>query len=700
MNSLINTVTHLPTETHPLHPPETSATSGLPHFHRLIDAEGVCWLTFDSPRSKANVWNADSLKEFNSHLEAIEHNPEVKALVLQSAKDGIFIAGADLKAIRSQHGDRVRELIWLGQGVFERLAHLPIPKVALIHGACAGGGYEVTLACDWRLASDHRSTKIGLPETQLGILPAWGGSTRLPQLIGLSKALRVITGGQLMSAKAALKSELVDEVVPREHLAPLARRYLQKERGKSYHWENYWPLSNVIAHMAKQKVRQKTRGLYPAILKAVDVAARGVNKPTEEGLRLERDAVDVLVRRPETRHLIDLFFRREEAAKKQPTMGTVLPVHEAVVVGAGVMGAGIAEVIASKGVQVLMADVSTEALAHGLGRIQEMVNEGVKRRVWTPTQGRDVMDHITPEHQSVPLHRYHLVIEAATENMELKKRLFQDLAARTAPDAILATNTSALSVEELAQTVPHPERVIGLHFFNPAHRMPLVEVVVLPETSPDVIATAIGFVQRLGKTPVVVQDSPGFVVNRILMPYLMEAVKLHNSGVPAQLIDEAMLDFGMPMGPIRLLDEIGLDVAAHVSRTLSAAYPDRLPHLNTLEQMVTAGRLGRKSGRGFYDYPLPRNHIPAFNITDEHLKDTVQLKLALLLSNEAARCLKEGVAASVEDIDLAMVLGTGYPAFRGGPLTWLDDIGHDYAALELRHFSHGLAGPHSYEPAF
>ncbi len=643
------------------------------HFRKEVDHDGIAWITFDSPQSSANVWNEETLREFNHNLEVIEHDTRVKALVLRSAKDRIFVAGADLKSIRSMPHARVNDLIWLGQAVFDRLARLKVVKIAAIHGACMGGGFEVALACDWRIASDHASTKIGLPETLLGILPAWGGSTRLPRLIGVGKALELITTGKLLNASAAKRAGLVSHVVPFERLEMLARRMVRGRRPQTrFHLQNY--LAPVIGRIAKKKVLAKTRGLYPSITKAIDVVTRAVRGTIDDGLKLEREAVAELIQHRDSARLIDIFFKREEASKRPAASGTVIPVQDAVVIGAGVMGAGIAHTLASRGVRVLMTDIATDSLARGLERIHGLVSDATRRRLVTKVQARDALDRISTTHVPVPLNRHHLIIEAATESMDLKKKIFADLASRVSEDTILATNTSALSVAELAKTVPHPERVIGLHFFNPVHRMPLVEIITLPETSPDVLATTVGFVQKLGKTPVVVKDSPGFLVNRILVPYLMEAVRLHESGIPVKDIDDAMLEFGMPMGPLRLLDEIGLDVASHVAKTLSDAFPDRFPHTDALDKMVAAGQLGKKNGHGFYRYEKGREIAQGAH-ADLPRHESIRTNLALLISQEAMRCLKEGIARDADDIDLAMVLGTGYPPFRGGPITFARDTG-------------------------
>lgn len=647
------------------------------HFKVSVAHDGIAWVVFDSPKSAANVWNEETLREFNHHLELLEHDTRVKTLVLLSAKERIFVAGADLKAIREMPHDKVADLIWLGQAVFDRLSRLKMTKIAAIHGAAMGGGFEVALACDWRIASDHESTKIGLPETQLGILPAWGGSTRLPRLVGVRKAMELITSGKLLNAKAAQKAGLVSHVVAPERLEALARKLAHEKKSPAapFLWENVFPLPLLVGRLTERKVREKTRGLYPGVSKAVEVVAQATNGEIEDGLKLEREAVDELIKNPETGRLIDLFFKREEASKRPAPTGTAIPIQDAVVIGAGVMGSGIAHTLASRGVRTLMTDVTNDSLARGMERIHGLVSDAARRRLVTKVQARDTMDRISITHTPVPLNRYHLVIEAATESMELKKKIFADLAVRVSSDTILATNTSALSVAELAATVPHPERVVGLHFFNPVHRMPLVEIITLPETAPDVLATVVRFVQKIGKTPVVVKDSPGFLVNRILVPYLMEAVRLHESGVPVKDIDDAMLEFGMPMGPMRLLDEIGLDVAAHVAGTLAAAFPDRFPKSRALDEMVASGQLGKKTGLGFYRYKDGKEVVLKREKPAMPQHESLQARLALLLSQEAMKCLKEGIVRSADEVDLAMVLGTGYPPFRGGPVTYARDQG-------------------------
>jgi 3-hydroxyacyl-CoA dehydrogenase / enoyl-CoA hydratase / 3-hydroxybutyryl-CoA epimerase len=679
------------------------------NIRRVLRPDGVCVLTFDRPDSAANVFDRATLAELDAQLAFIENQPDVQGVVLASAKPSIFIAGADLHALGkfpSTPGTvppDLPALIELGQRVFNRLAALSVPTVAAIHGACVGGGFELALACDYRVASPDKATKIGLPETQLGILPAWGGSTRLPRLIGLPLALDVILGGKTLPAKVALKRGMVDELAPKQQLVDLAvQRILggsATPRRTAHALTNNALSAAVIAARARSQVWQRTRGHYPAVLKALDVAVSGLRKSVSGSLALEREAVLELAQSEAARNLIRVFFLQERAKKLGTGQASSLALHSsekhgkasetgwkpvlrATVIGAGVMGAGIAQWLTSRGVQVTMTDIDTDAVARGVAKVAELYRAGAKRRVFTPVEMRQGMDRLTPFTGEPPLRHMDLVIEAAVERMDLKKRIFQGLAARSSPDTILATNTSALSVAGLADATPCPERVIGIHFFNPVHKMQLVEVVRGPRTSPDVVARAVRFVQQTGRLPVLVNDSPGFVVNRILMPYLLEAGHLFEHGARIEDIDAAMLDFGMPMGPLRLVDEVGVDVAAHVARTLVEQFSPRLRMPMILEKMLQAGQLGRKADHGFYLHntkrPVPHTELAMFRVAEDSAgldRNVLQEGMVMLMVNEAARCLEEGVVGTPADVDFAMIMGTGFAPFRGGPLRHADALG-------------------------
>ena len=649
------------------------------HFHfQLNGSHGV--LTFDREGSSANIFDRPALVELNEKLDALSAHPELSGLIIRSAKPSIFIAGADLKVLSSLQGDDLRDLIELGQSTFQKLARLPYVTVAAIHGACVGGGCELALACDWRVASDASSTKIGLPETNLGILPAWGGTTRLPRLIGLTNALPIILGGKVLAAGAAKAKGLVDAVVPRENLEAHALTFL--DRGKRrlkpfYHLHN--PISvAVIGAKARSALQAKSRGLYPGPEAALDVALASCSGPVEEGFRRERDAILKLAPRPETRQLLRLFFLQERAKKHRVVAAEPRKIDRCAVIGSGVMGAGIAYWLSTRGHDVILRDLDDAALARGMKSIAKNYDESRSRRILTPTAAARGMDRIHPSAVNVPLDRCDLVIEAAVERLDIKQKVFADLSTRVRPDTILATNTSALPIHELAGVISHPERLIGLHFFNPVHRMPLVEVVRTATTSDETLATAVAFVRSLGKSPVVVRDSPGFLVNRILMPYLVEAARFFERGGDPKILDDAMLDFGMPMGPLRLLDEVGLDVSAHVARTLAEAYPDRMGFPDLLRKLIDHGQLGRKSGAGFYAYDrnetTPNPAALALRNGHEAAPADVATQLAHAMSKEARLCLNEGIAETADDIDLAMVLGTGYAPFRGGPLQ--DELKH------------------------
>ncbi|HYV26960.1 MAG TPA: 3-hydroxyacyl-CoA dehydrogenase NAD-binding domain-containing protein, partial [Candidatus Eisenbacteria bacterium] len=672
-----------------------SAEAKPSHIRRLVFSDGICILTFDRPNSPANIFDEVTLTELGKELSLIAQNPEIKGLVLTSAKPSIFIAGADLKSM-SEAGSigQIRELIELGQNVMNRLTALPIPTVAAIHGAALGGGYELCLACDYRVASTDHATKIGLPETQLGLLPAWGGATRLPRLIGLPKALDLILAGKTLTAKKALKRGLVDELAPEEYLLDVAIRAIThaKPRRRNHLLLNNAITASIIAKRVRSQLLQKTRGHYPAVLKALEVITTGISKTIPKSLALEREGILELVQTGACRNLIQIFFLQEKAKKRSvPSLATsdIKPIKRTAVIGAGVMGAGIAQWLSAKKVQVILRDINVEQVAKGISSIAKVYRDGLKRQTFSAKDVRDGLDRISPATTEVPLKRTQIVIEAAVEKLELKKKIFERLDDLTSDNTILATNTSALPISELAGSTKRPERVIGLHFFNPVHRMQLVEVVVTAQTSREILQRSLRFVQQIGKLPVVVKDSPGFLVNRILMPYLLEAGNLFEGGVPTSEIDEAMLDFGMPMGPLRLLDEVGMDVAMHVAQTLVAHFKDRMSIPSILSKLIESGQLGRKCGSGFYVHAKGKDAKPNSRLKSSSRKvqqasrTSLQARMVLLMINEAARCLEEEIVTDPADVDFAMIMGTGFAPFRGGPLRYADSIGAANLVAEM-----------------
>ena len=687
------------------------------NISRSSTSQGVCLLTFDRPNSAANIFDRATLEELDAHIAAIEKEAGLSGVVLTSAKPKIFIAGADLNAFSNDADDAaLGEMVSLGHRVFTRLGRLRVPSVAAIHGVCLGGGFEIALACDWRVATSDKATKLGLPETQLGILPAWGGSTRLPKLIGLPAALGLILTGKQVVGAQALKLGLVDELTHPEYLLETAQKLVArgKRRAPAARWPNRAPLSLVVAAKARKDVLSKTRGHYPAPLKAIEVCTKAANRPLEEGFALERAAFIELVRTSQCRSLLDVFFLQERAKKLQVAPASSRPeesgrqdagatkkIRKAAVIGAGTMGAGIAQWISARGIPVRLKDVNPEALARGMHAIEKVYTDAAKRRVFTPAEAMAGMDRITPLHTNVPMQDVDIVIEAALEKLDVKQQVFRDLEAQVGPQAVLATNTSALSIDAIASVLARPERLVGMHFFNPVHRMQLVELVRGARTSRAALDTVLQFTKSIGKLPVIVKDSPGFLVNRILLPYMVEAVWLFTEGVPAAEIDRIMLDFGMPMGPMRLADEVGLDVAQHVAKDLERRLPSGVPINDTLEKMVAKGWLGKKSGRGFYLYegkkerPAPASEIGFLQAGKPRSSDeaTRRDRMVLIMINEAARVLAEGVVDAPEDVDFGMIMGTGWAPFRGGPLRHADALGAAEIVRRLQVLTRDVA-PH------
>ena len=646
------------------------AVASLPLIQRAVGNDRVCVLTFDRPDSGANIFDAPTMKELSEHVDAIERDESLRGLIITSAKKSIFIAGADLKTLLAQaQTGEMRDFIAEGQRVFNRVAELKIPTVAAIHGACAGGGYEVTLACDWRIASDEPATRIGLPETTLGLIPAWGGSTRLPRLIGEDNAAEVILKGKLYSAQEALKLGLVDQVGPREKLLDLARKKLAEGKRESV---------KVSASKSRTPAPSDPKS---ARARALGVITTGATNPVDKSLRLELEAIVDLGKSESTQNLIRNFFLAEKY-KKGTSKSQFEKVAHAAVIGAGVMGSGIAQWLSSRGVTVILRDVNRELLDRGLANIEKTYGDAVKRGLMSEEKAKQGRARIVASTAPMELRDVAFIIEAASEKFDIKKEIFRELSMQAGPKTIIATNTSALPVSELANCTVSPDRVIGLHFFNPVSRMKLVEVVVAKETSDETKEHALAFVRQIGKLPVVVRDSPGFLVNRVLFPYLIDAAELFEAGVELEKIDEKLVKWGMPMGPLRLIDEIGIDVTIDIASTLEKAYGrrDRAPEI--LKRMREAKLLGRKSGSGFYNYegrqqsPNPPPAGTGSAVTSEPLADVdLANRLMFLMVNEAARCIEEKVVESPEDADYGMILGSGFAPHHGGPLRFAEHFG-------------------------
>jgi 3-hydroxyacyl-CoA dehydrogenase / enoyl-CoA hydratase / 3-hydroxybutyryl-CoA epimerase len=661
---------------------------------------GIAVLTFDRPESSANIFDQTTFDELNEHLNILSRDSALRGLVLRSAKPKIFLAGADLHGFTKElTGEKLSFLIEQGQKTFDRIAELPFPTVAAIHGVAVGGGFEVALACDYRIASLDSATKLGLPETKLGILPAWGGSTRLPRLIGLPAALEAILSGKQYTAKEAKKLGMVDEIAYPERLIGLATRLIGSNQGKKrrlkLHLTNRPPISTFVAGQAKKRVLAKTRGHYPAPLKALEVVIAGVTVPHAQSLENERRAFIELASGEIAQNLIRIFFLQERSKKVSVKSDQPIQrIGKVLVVGAGLMGSGIAQWLSARGLRVVLKDIGPDPLGKGLQSIHKIYRDAVKRRIFSETEAQAGIDRILPTYEDIPLRNVDLVIEAAVEKLELKQQIFRKIAEQVPNCQAIASNTSALSIDAIANGLPDSAKVVGIHFFNPVHRMQLVEVVQGSKTSMQTLATAVQFVKSVGKLPVLVKDSPGFLVNRILLPYMMEAFNLFAEGYRLERIDRVMLDFGMPMGPLRLTDEVGLDVSLHVGSDLAQRIQNLPPLNHTIERMIAQGWLGRKSGRGFYDYGAgterqnPEIHAYQPETEPAGADDAVLCdRLVLVMVNEAARCLAEKVVSDPADVDFAMIMGTGWAPFRGGPLRYADSLGIPNVIARLRQLS-------------
>jgi 3-hydroxyacyl-CoA dehydrogenase / enoyl-CoA hydratase / 3-hydroxybutyryl-CoA epimerase len=664
------------------------------NIQREVSDTGIAILTFDRPDSTANIFDQQTLDEIEEHLGFLESEKSLKGLIIRSAKSKIFIAGADLNTFtQNLSAERIAVAIERGQKAFDRIAGLPYPTVAAIHGIAVGGGFEISLACDYRIASSDSVTKVGLPETNLGILPAWGGSTRLPKLIGLPNALEAIMNGRQYPAEQARKLGMIDSIVHREQLTTVATNLIHRSAGKKrslkLHISNQTPLSKVVKAQAEKKALTKTRGHYPAPLKALEVAYTSLSVSHEQSLANEKNNFIELALSETAQNLIGLFFLQERAKKlKLPNeLGSVpaTPVKEVnrgLVVGAGLMGAGIAQFLSSRGIRVILKDVGPAPLGKGMQAIAKIYQDAVKRHLFSETDARNAFDRVLPIYEELPLRDIDLVIEAAIEKLDLKQQIFADLETKVSSNLVLASNTSALPIDAISASLLHPERVVGIHFFNPVHRMQLVEIVRGTKTDAATLNTAIRFVKQIGKLPVLVRDSPGFLVNRILLPYLGEAVRLFAEGHRVESIDRVMLDFGMPMGPLRLTDEVGLDVAEHVAKELEGRVKHLAASNDTLSKMIGKGWLGRKSGKGFYEYASGGDEKVNAQLSDlqpatpaAENEGDLRDRLVLSMVNEAARTIEEKVVEAPEDVDFGMIMGTGWAPFRGGPLRFADHLG-------------------------
>lgn len=682
-----------------------------------VGDDGVAVLTIDVPGERMNILKESFFDAADRALAEVENNEAVKAAVIVSGKPDSFIAGADIHIIESiDSTGRAAELCRRGHALMNRVAASRKPFVAAVNGVCLGGGFELALACHARVLSDHPRTAVGLPEVQLGILPGFGGTQRLPRLIELPQALNLMLTGRQVDARKARRLGIADEVVAQPLLLQVAVQHalrLVRHRGgdrrpwwKSLLSAAFWRRllleknrvgRKLVFDRARKQMLAKTRGNYPAPERILNVVTRGLEVSLERALEVEIEGFAELAVTPESKQLIGIYFAHT-ALKKETFVAEGVqarPVKKVGVLGGGLMGAGIAMVSLDKAdADVRIKDINDDGIRKSMKHAHDYYRDKVRRRSISRSDADRKLARLTGTLDYSGLKSADLVVEAVFENLDLKKQMVADIEALGNGNTVFATNTSSIPLKDIAEGAARPQNIIGMHYFSPVEKMPLLEVIRHEGTSEETIATAVEFGKRQGKTVIVVKDGAGFFVNRILFPYINEAGYLALEGVPLDTIDRAMVQWGFPVGPFKLLDEVGLDICAEVQQILEKAYGARLQPTAIIERMLEDGRKGKKSRKGFYDYgrkaggrQLDLSVYPVLGVTparDTPDQEEIALRCILPLLNEAALCLEEQVIARARDGDIGAVFGIGFPPFRGGPFRTLDSLGAAKAVERLR----------------
>jgi 3-hydroxyacyl-CoA dehydrogenase/enoyl-CoA hydratase/3-hydroxybutyryl-CoA epimerase/3-hydroxyacyl-CoA dehydrogenase/enoyl-CoA hydratase/3-hydroxybutyryl-CoA epimerase/enoyl-CoA isomerase len=675
----------------------------------------IALLEFDLPGKSVNVLGQAVVEELAQQLDALEKRTDLAGLILASAKPSGFIAGADIReflaGLQAGNAD-VAGMSRQGQSLFRRLSSGPFVSIAAIHGVALGGGAELSAWCDLRVMGNDERTEYGCPEVKLGLIPGWGGTVRLPRLIGLANAVELVTGGESIDARRAYSLGLAWDVVPPDQLIPAAIRAIraarQDDRFKADRERANQPVamsSTELAFLgatASAMIQQETHGNYPAPLVALELLLEASSQSVDEALQSEAQAFAQVFGTPVNKALLNVFFLTDRA--KKPPAGiaegaTAREVQQAGVVGAGIMGAGIAAANLKRGLATMLVDSQPEALEKGAREILQEVAYDKKTRGVNPERALKLGAKLHTADALASLAHCDLVVEAIVENQEAKQKLYRELEPLLSANAVLATNTSTIPITKLADGLNRPDRFCGIHFFNPVRRMKLVEIIRGAKSSEETLATAAAYARSIGKFAIVVKDGPGFLVNRLLSPYLSAALELISDGVNIKDIDKASLKFGMPIGPIALYDLVGLDTAFYAGKTMYEAYPDRMLASPILPALMKAKRLGRKNGLGFYNYQNKKQKAevdPAAEaILGQYLKekraltpDQITLRLFLPMLLEATRAIEEQVVADPRDVDLGLIYGLGFPPFKGGLLFWADTVG----SAKLLEMVQSLAG--------
>jgi len=676
-------------------------------FQQALRDDGIAVITIDLPGESQNTLKAEFVTEANALLDHLEHNPSVQGVVFISGKPGSFIAGADINMLKAcQTAAAATELSKAGQRFFDRLENFKTPVVAAIDGACLGGGLELALACHGRVCSDHPKTALGLPEVMLGVLPGSGGTQRLPRLIGIPAALDLMLTGKHLNACKAQRLGLVDDVAPATILLQTAIdlvKKLQNRRTAIRKTSSLFSIKGltklmlednplgrrVLFQKAREQVLSKTRGNYPAPLRIIDCVEIGAGQGFKRGLEAEALGFGELAVTPQARQLMNLYFATTAMKKDTGVADPGVqprPIHRIGVLGAGLMGAGIAYVTTNKArLPVRLKDKEAAGLNRGLAYIDRLIQKRLQRRSLTAFDAGQERRRVTPTLDFSGFQNVDLVIEAVFEDLPLKHQMLADVEAHCPATTIFATNTSSIPIAKIAEAAQRPENVIGMHYFSPVEKMPLLEIIATPQTAPAVIAATVELGRQQGKTVIVVQDGAGFYVNRILAPYLNEAGYLLNEGVAVDAIDQALVQFGFPVGPFTLLDEVGIDVGSKVGPILYAAFGERMKPAGVADKLLADGRYGRKSKKGFYRYegvkkgekPVDKSVYGVLDVSGDKTLDASEIveRCVLLMLNEAARCWDESIIRSPRDGDIGAVFGIGFPPFLGGPFRYADSFG-------------------------
>lgn len=649
---------------------------------KLHTDDQVLWLGLDKENKSTNVLTPAVFVELENILSDIANQPALRGVILYSAKDHGFIAGADVEQFTHfKNTEDATKLIQMGQQVLNQLAALSIPTVAMIEGFCLGGGLELALACRYRVVEQSEKTRLGLPEVLIGIFPGWGGSVRLPRLIGAPQAMDMMLSGRAVSAKAAFKMGLVDAAVPKRQLQRAALYYITEQPHP--HQPTLWQtLSNqafirpLLARYLRAKVAQKVSPEhYPAPYAMMDNWVRyGVTG--QQAFAASIKSLANLAMHDTVKNLLRVFFLQERL--KGQAKGMALEACHVHVIGAGTMGGDIAAWCALQGLTVTLQDREPKYIAPAMRRAHALFTQKLK----IPRKIQEVIDRLIPDVEGIGVTRADVIIEAIYEDLDVKQALFKSLEARARPDAVLATNTSSIPLDEISVVLQDPSRLVGIHFFNPVAKMMLVEVVASDKTNNNVLQKAMAFVRQIDHLPLLVKSSPGFLINRILMTYLMEAMNMLDEGILPIVIDKAAMNFGMPMGPVELADTVGLDVCLSVAQNLSQHYGDGVPE--RLQALVAKGELGRKTGQGFYLYKKGKPVIGKETAPGAADTRLITDRLIFRMLNESVACLREQVTADGDLLDAGMIFGTGFAPFRGGPIQYARQIGQKACIDQLQ----------------